>query len=119
GTILIIDWGYCTRNNENTAFAGALECMPDEVLQSLVNEENIVYGPKVDLVRFVRSFYLMLHRPSMERIAFDKDDSIKKRAQIMLNFWNDCSKSDVWNNIYQAIENLNYNQLIQEVEEFF
>ncbi|CAG8606611.1 36678_t:CDS:2, partial [Racocetra persica] len=29
-TILIIDWGYSTRNREDTAFVGALECMPDE-----------------------------------------------------------------------------------------
>ncbi|CAG8812524.1 518_t:CDS:1, partial [Racocetra fulgida] len=28
-TILIIDWGYGTSNREDTAFAGALECMPD------------------------------------------------------------------------------------------
>lgn len=118
-TILIIDWGYSTKNHEDTAFAGALECMPDEVLESLTNEENIVYGPKVDLICFVRSFYLMLHKPSMERVAFDRDDDIKKRAQMMLNFWKDCSKSDVWDSIYQAIEGLDYDKLIQELERFF
>ncbi|CAG8665255.1 6936_t:CDS:2, partial [Acaulospora morrowiae] len=118
-SILIIDWGFSTKNHEDIAFAGALECMPDEVLESLTNEENIVYGPKVDLTCFVRSFYLMLHRPSMERVTFDKDDDIRKQAQIMLNFWKDCSKSDVWDNIYQAVEGLDYDKLIQELERFF
>ncbi|CAG8814168.1 4727_t:CDS:1, partial [Racocetra fulgida] len=72
-----------------------------------------------DLICFVRSFYLMLHKPSMERVAFDKDDDIKKRAKMMLNFWKDCNKSDVWDNIYQAIEDLDYDKLIQELERFF
>ncbi|CAG8787087.1 5991_t:CDS:1, partial [Acaulospora morrowiae] len=117
--ILIIDWGFSTKNHEATAFAGALECMPDEVLESLTNEENIVYGPKVDLICFVRSFYLMLHKPLMERVAFDRDDDIGKRAQMMLNFWKDCSKSDVWDDVYQAIEGLDYDKLIQELERFF
>ncbi|CAG8753467.1 5233_t:CDS:2, partial [Racocetra persica] len=92
----IIDWGYSTKDREVTAFAGALECMPDVVLKSLINEKNIVYDAKVDLTCFVRSFYLMLHKPSMERVAFDRDDDIKKRAQMLLNFWKDCNKSDVW-----------------------
>ncbi|CAG8449959.1 9946_t:CDS:2 [Acaulospora morrowiae] len=118
-SILIIDWGFSTKNREDTAFAGALECMPDEVLESLTNEEDIVYGPKVDLICFVRSFYLMLHKPSMERVAFDRDGDIRKLAQMMLNFWKDRSKSDVWDNIYQAIEGLDYDKLIQELERFF
>ncbi|KAF0484869.1 kinase-like protein [Gigaspora margarita] len=117
--ILIIDWGFSTKNCEDTAFAGALECMPDLVLESLTNEKNIAYGPKVDLICFVRSFYLMLHKPSMERVAFDRDDDIRRRAQMVLNFWKDCSKSDVWVSIYQAIEDLDYDKLIQELERFF
>ncbi|CAG8839321.1 24773_t:CDS:2, partial [Gigaspora margarita] len=44
--ILIIDWGFSTKNCEDTAFAGALECMPDLVLESLTNEKNIAYRPK-------------------------------------------------------------------------
>ncbi|CAG8714032.1 10150_t:CDS:1, partial [Acaulospora morrowiae] len=47
------------------------------------------------------------------------DDDIGKRAQMMLNFWKDCSKSDVWNDVYQAIEDLDYDKLIQELERFF
>ena len=88
GNIVIIDWGFSIKlvENDDFTFAGALECMPNNILQSIVNEDNIVYGPKVDLTCLVRSFYLMLHRPPMERIAFDKDDNIKKRAQLMLNF---------------------------------
>ncbi|CAG8550247.1 3639_t:CDS:1 [Acaulospora colombiana] len=85
-SILIIDWGYSTKKREDTAFAGALKCMPDEFLESLTNDENIVYGPKVDLICFVRSFYLMLHKPSLESVTFDRDNDIKKRAQMMLNF---------------------------------
>ncbi|PKY45034.1 hypothetical protein RhiirA4_459523 [Rhizophagus irregularis] len=36
--------------NHDSTFAGALEYMPDEVLLSIINEEEIAYGPKVDLV---------------------------------------------------------------------
>ncbi|CAG8465116.1 6286_t:CDS:2, partial [Ambispora gerdemannii] len=73
----IIDWGYSTLNNENTKLAGALECMLDEILTSIIDEKNTVYEQKVVLFCFVQSFYLMLHRPSMERIAFDINDNIK------------------------------------------
>src|SRR6266498_4704807 len=90
--IVIIDWGFSIKLEENHdfTFAGALDCMPDSVLQSIVNEDSIVYGPEVDLICLVRSFYLMLHRPPLEdRIVFDKDNNIKSRAQLMLNFWRD------------------------------
>lgn len=93
--------------------------MPDRVLQSIVNEENIDYGPEVDLICLVRSFYLMLHRPILDRFGFDKDDNIKSRAQFMLNFWKDCSCSDVWDSIYNAIGNLDYDLLIQQLERLF
>ena len=114
--ILIIDWGCSTNNSESTTFSGALGCMPDYVLQSLINGEEIVYGPQVDLICFVRSFYLMLHRP---RVPINKNDNIEEQARKLLNFWKDCRRSDVWNNIYEAIDNLSYNRLIQELERLF
>ncbi|CAG8450414.1 17988_t:CDS:2 [Rhizophagus irregularis] len=117
--ILIVDWGYSVNNSESAIFAGALECMPDYVLQSLINGEQIAYGPQVDLTCFVRSFYLMLHRPTLDRVPFGKDDNIEERAHMLLNFWKDCRQSDVWNNIYEAIDNLRYDQLIQELEKLF
>ncbi|GES88852.1 kinase-like domain-containing protein [Rhizophagus clarus] len=116
--ILIVDWGYSTNDSDSTTFAGALECMPDHILKSLINGEEIVYGPQVDLVCFVRSFYLMLHRP-LDRVPFDKDDNIKERAHILLNFWKDSKQSDVWNNIYEAIDSTSYDQLIRELERLF
>ncbi|POG79213.1 kinase-like domain-containing protein [Rhizophagus irregularis DAOM 181602=DAOM 197198] len=121
GNIVIIDWGYSIKleGNHNFAFAGALECMPDNILQSIVNDDDINYGPGVDLTCLVHSFYLMLHRPSLDRIPFDKGDDIKSRAQMMLNFWMDCGRSDVWDNIYNAIEILDYDQLIQQLERLF
>ncbi|GET01906.1 kinase-like domain-containing protein [Rhizophagus clarus] len=97
----------------------ALECMPDHILQSLINEKEIVYGPQIDLICFVRSFYLMLHRPTLDRVPFDKDDNIKERAHILLNFWKDSKQSDVWNNIYEAIDSTSYDQLIRELERLF
>ncbi|CAB4495538.1 kinase-like protein [Rhizophagus irregularis] len=115
--ILIVDWGYSTNNSESTLpFAGALECMPDYVLQSLINEEEITYEPQVDLICFVRSFYLMLHKPSL---TFGKDDDIKQRASVLLNFWKDCRRSDIWDNVYNTIEASDYEQLIQHLEELF
>ncbi len=122
GNIVIIDWGYSIKleGNHNFAFAGALECMPDNILQSIVNDDDdIIYGPGVDLTCLVRSFYLMLHRPSLDRIPFDKEDDIKSRAQMMLNFWMGCGRSDVWDSIYNAIEILDYDQLIQQLERLF
>ncbi|CAB4413826.1 unnamed protein product [Rhizophagus irregularis] len=50
--LFIIDWGYSIKleGNHNFAFAGALECMPDNILQSIVNDgDDINYGPGVDL----------------------------------------------------------------------
>ncbi|RHZ85156.1 hypothetical protein Glove_71g2 [Diversispora epigaea] len=96
--------GYCTLNIEDTEFAGVLECMLDEVLNSLIKGGKIVYEEKVDLICFVRSFYLMLHRPSLNRPSFDKDDNIKKRAKRLLEFWCIHGKSDVWDSIYNAIK---------------
>ncbi|CAG8465509.1 5076_t:CDS:2, partial [Funneliformis caledonium] len=93
-SIFIADWGYSAEILVNTTFAGALECMPDAILESLINGEEIIYSPQVDLICFVRSFYLMLHRPSLERIPFDRDDNIKNRAQMLLNFWKGCAKSE-------------------------
>ncbi|RHZ62266.1 hypothetical protein Glove_341g79 [Diversispora epigaea] len=119
GNILVIDWGYSFYSSDNAEFAGALECMPDEVLKSLSKGEKIVYGGKVDLMCFVRSFYLMLHRPSLNRPSFDKDDDIKKRAERLLIFWSIHGKSDVWESIYNAIESLDYKMLIQELERIF
>jgi thiamine kinase-like enzyme len=121
GNIIIIDWGYSIKleGNNDFTFAGALECMPDSVLQSIVNEDNIVYGPEVDLICLVRSFYLMLHRPPLDRFVFDKDDNIMSRAQLMLKFWKDCRCSDVWDSIYNAIESLDYDQLIHQLERLF
>jgi hypothetical protein len=54
----------------------------------------------------------MLYRPSLDRIPFDKDDNIIQRAENLLNFWENCSKSDVWNNIYDAIDGFDYSILI-------
>ncbi|PKK75116.1 hypothetical protein RhiirC2_737387 [Rhizophagus irregularis] len=61
----------------------------------------------------------MLHRPTLDRVPFGKDDNIEERARMLLNFWKDCRQSDVWNNIYEAIDNLRYDQLIQELEKLF
>ncbi|CAB4401026.1 unnamed protein product [Rhizophagus irregularis] len=108
--------------NYDSSFAGALECMPDEVLSSIIKKKKIFYSPKVDLVLcLVRSFYLMLYRPSLTGVPFNKNDydDISIQAQYILNFWKDCGKSDVWRNIYSAIDDLDYNRLIQELEKLF
>ncbi|EXX70879.1 hypothetical protein RirG_083530 [Rhizophagus irregularis DAOM 197198w] len=123
GKIVVIDWGYCikTDTDYDSSFAGALKCMPDEVLSSIIKKKKIFYSPKVDLVCLVRSFYLMLHRPSLTGVPFNKNDydDISIQAQYILNFWKDCGKSDIWRNIYSAIDDLDYNRLIQELEKLF
>jgi len=119
--ILIVDWGYSTdtSNESTTSFAGALECMPDYVLRSLINDEAITYVPLIDLICFVRSFYLMLHRPVLDRVPFEKQDNIKQRVQRLLDFWENCRQSAVWDQIYNSIDNLDYNQLIRDLESLF
>lgn len=96
GNILIIDWGYSKTQGKNSPFAGALECMPDNVLQSLINEQQINYGPMIDLICLIRSLYLMLYQPSsIERISFDRiPENFKKRAQDILDFWTSNGKSE-------------------------
>ncbi|CAG8609357.1 8371_t:CDS:2, partial [Ambispora leptoticha] len=44
GDIVIIDWGYSVMGDQTGNFAGALECMPDDVLTSLVNGEQPSYS---------------------------------------------------------------------------
>ncbi|RIB17788.1 hypothetical protein C2G38_1400209 [Gigaspora rosea] len=51
--ILIIDWGYSKTQGENAPFAGALECMSDNILQSLINQKQINYEPTIDLICLV------------------------------------------------------------------
>ncbi|CAG8725308.1 16354_t:CDS:2, partial [Funneliformis caledonium] len=111
--------GYSIDDESTVSFAGALECMPDNILQSLIDDEAITNGPQVDLICFMRSFYLMLYRPSLERVPFKKSDDIKQRAQILLDFWNDSKQSVVWAQIYNSVDELDYNQLIQDLESLF
>ncbi|RGB25083.1 kinase-like domain-containing protein [Rhizophagus diaphanus] len=120
--IIIIDWGYSTTKNETGDFAGALECMPDDILKSLANGEPITYSPRIDLICLVRSFYLMLHKPAntaMERISFDKIPDFKLRAKSVLTFWSSHGKSKLWRKVYQEANNLKYDNLIKALEVLF
>ncbi|CAG8764496.1 23075_t:CDS:2, partial [Gigaspora rosea] len=101
GNILIIDWGYSKKQGENAPFAGALESMPDNILQSLINEDQINYEPKIDLICLVRSIYLMLHQPLLiERFSFNRaTDNFRNRAFDILDFWAANGKSEWWNKI--------------------
>ncbi|CAG8650992.1 15178_t:CDS:2 [Funneliformis mosseae] len=120
--IFIIDWGYSATRNETGNFAGALECMPDDILKLLADGKQILYSPRIDLICLVRSFYLMLHKPAntaMERISFDKIPNFKSRAKNVLTFWSSHGKSDIWQKIHQEANDLNYDNLIKELERLF
>ena len=123
GDILIIDWVYSVMGGGARNFAGALECMPDDILKSLVNWEEITYSPKIDLICLVRAFYLMLHKPErvIERISSDTTDydDIRKRAQGVLAFWESHAKSESWDRILQDAECLQYDSLIEKLEQLF
>ncbi|RHZ66453.1 hypothetical protein Glove_307g45 [Diversispora epigaea] len=122
GKILIIDWGYSVLKNGNGRFAGALECMPDDILKFLVNGEQITYLPYIDLICLVRSFYLMLHKPTktdIKRISFNGVYDFKSRAKDALAFWSSHGKSDFWQKIHQEANDLNYDNLIKELEVLF
>jgi len=122
GNILITDWGYSKEQGkgENTTFAGALECMPDNVLQSIIDGEEINYNPTIDLICLVRSLYLMLHKPLIERISFDRDPkNFKGRVQNILDFWASNGKSEWWNIIRSDAENLNYDKLLEDIKKLF
>ena len=68
--------------NETGNFAGALECMPDDILKLLVNDVQITYEPRIDLICLVRLFYLMLHKSANFGIAFTKYPQFKTMIQI-------------------------------------
>ncbi|CAG8635619.1 6518_t:CDS:2, partial [Acaulospora morrowiae] len=122
GDIVIIDWGYSVTKGQTRNFAGALECMPDDVLTSLVNWKQPFYSPKIDLICLARAFYLMLHKPArtiVERISSDRIPDFRSRAQNILDFWESNAKSGLWNRIFQLAEDLNYDGLIEALEIFF
>ena len=96
--------------------------MPDDILKSLVNNVQITYEPRIDLICLVRSFYLMLHKPAstaMERMSFGMTPNFKSRARNVLAFWSSHGISDFWQNIYKEANNLNYDNLIKELEVLF
>ncbi|CAI2180890.1 290_t:CDS:2 [Funneliformis geosporum] len=118
----IIETLRMCNKNETGNFAGALECMPNDILQSLVNGEQILYSPSIDLICLVRLFYLMLHKPAnvaMERISFDEISDFKSRAKNVLTFWSSRGKSDLWQKIYQMVKDLNYDDSIIELKGLF
>ncbi|CAG8669547.1 16885_t:CDS:2 [Funneliformis caledonium] len=120
--IFIIDWEYSVTRNETSNFAGTLECMSDDILKLLADGKQILYSPRIDLICLVRSFYLMLHKlanTAMERISFDKIPDFKSRAKNVLTFWSSHGKSDIWQKIHQEANDLNYNNLIKELERLF
>ena len=74
GDILIVDWVYSATAGETGTFAGALECMPDDILVSLVNRKETTYSPRIDLICLARAFYLMFNKPAqavVEKISFE------------------------------------------------
>lgn len=123
GNILIANWGYSVMEGDNMPFAGALECMPDDVLESLDNNEAINYNPRMDLICLVRSLYLMLHNPVMERFSFDKvleNGNFKERLQEIKAFWSSHgNSSEWWATIYQEANKVNYDNLLRNLINFF
>jgi predicted Ser/Thr protein kinase len=118
--IIIIDWGYSVTKDEKTGnFAGALECMPDDILELLADGKQILCSPRIDLICLVRSFYLMLHNTAMEKITFGKIPDFKSRAKNVLTFWSTHGKSDIWQKIHQEANDLKYDNLINELEKLF
>ncbi|CAG8690651.1 2573_t:CDS:2, partial [Ambispora leptoticha] len=107
GDILIIDWGYSATIDETGPFAGALECMPNDILASLADGGQITYSGRIDLICLAKAFYLMLHKPpNVERISFGASHNISSRAQNILAFWESNAESELWNKIFQDAEGL-------------
>ncbi|PKC73668.1 hypothetical protein RhiirA1_450918 [Rhizophagus irregularis] len=92
GNILIADRRYSVIEGDNMPFAGVLECMPDDILESLDNNKAINYNPRMDFICLVRSLYLMFHNPVMERFSFDKNSglqSIRKRMKQIMTIYSE------------------------------
>ncbi|CAG8600695.1 4346_t:CDS:2 [Ambispora gerdemannii] len=53
GKIVIFDWGFSIESEEEASFAGALECLGNNILEALANNQTITYTPSVDLVCLV------------------------------------------------------------------
>ncbi|GBC25376.1 kinase-like domain-containing protein [Rhizophagus irregularis DAOM 181602=DAOM 197198] len=110
GHIVIIDWGYSVTKDKTGSFAGALEVMPDYILESLIKGEQITYSPRIDLICCVRTFYLMFHKPTnadIKRISFNGAFDTKSKAQKLLNFWSNHVKTNLWKNLYKQAYDLN------------
>src|SRR5947209_10948456 len=100
--------------DETGPFAGALECMPDYILTTLAKRQQITYLPKIDLMCLIRAFYLMLHKPQdLHRIPFLTTPSL---ATNRLALWSSNGKSELWDKILKEAEQLNYDNLIKELE---
>ncbi|CAI2166484.1 20624_t:CDS:2, partial [Funneliformis geosporum] len=81
--------------NQSTAFAGSLETLPDDALQKVIDGKEITYTPGIELISVVRSFYLLLCRPSLKRLPFGEND-IKEGAKIIKEFWRYNAQSSMW-----------------------
>jgi serine/threonine protein kinase len=117
--VILLDWGYSVAKGRAAPFAGALECMPDDVLMDIYHGKEIDCGPRIDLVSFVRLFYLLIHRPEIERLTFGNNPDVQSYAQKVHVFWSSRAKSDIWAHLHSLAENVEYDDLIEEIQKLF
>ncbi|CAG8614442.1 1061_t:CDS:2 [Funneliformis caledonium] len=108
--IRIVDWGFSVEVNKPVLFAGSLETLPNEVLQDIIDGKKIKYTKEIELISMVRSIYLMVFRPPLERIPFG-DDDIKEWAKVYKEFWEGHSQSSIWSKILDAAKQADYDGL--------
>ena len=108
--IRIVDWGFAVEVNQSALFAGSLETLPNEVLQDIVDGKKIKYTKEIELISMVRSIYLMVFRPHLERIPFGNDD-IKKWAKVYKEFWKGHAQSLLWSKILETAKQADYDGL--------
>jgi len=120
GNIIISDWGFSVKNKEKANFAGALECAGDDLLNNIMNGQKLIcYKPHMDLLCFVRTIYLMIHQPKIDRLPFSVDKDIEIEAYKIHEFWSQNGTSDFWENIKEHAMNLRYSELQLELERLF
>ncbi|RGB26574.1 kinase-like domain-containing protein [Rhizophagus diaphanus] len=108
--IRIADWGFAVKVNQSVLFAGSLETLPNEVLQDIIDGKTIKYTKEVELISMVRSIYLMLFRPPLERIPFGEND-IKEWAKVYKEFWEGHAQSSLWSLILETAKQADYDRL--------
>nr|CAG8657458.1 7735_t:CDS:2 [Entrophospora candida] len=119
GCPVLIDWGFSITNKEKVEFCGGIDCAADEVLEKIKIGEAFEYKPEYDLISFICSIYIMLHAPEdFHCLSFD-NENLEGYAGNLADFWCSHSVSELWKRMHRMAYELDYQGLIDSLEQLF